>query len=229
MTEAEWLACEDPTPMLEFLQGQVSERKLRLFAVACSRRIWKLLANEPRQWIEVAEQYADGLVTQKELNNAATVAKQAVGGRSANLAANADAFSATYAAVDSIDATSADAASILAANAVAHEQTRGAETVTGWDDAWKDERVIHSQLLHCIVANSFRPVTINAAWLSWNDSTVRRIAQAIYDERAFDRMPIMADALEDSGCSNADILNHCRQPGEHVRGCHVLDLLLGKQ
>ena len=62
----------------------------------------------------------------------------------------------------------------------------------------------------------------------WNDGTVHRVAQAIYDERAFERMPILADALEDAGCDNADILNHCRNGGEHVRGCWVIDLLLGK-
>ena len=56
-----------------------------------------------------------------------------------------------------------------------------------------------------------------------------RIAQAIYDKRAFDRMPILADALEDAGCDNADILAHCRGPNEHVRGCWVVDLILGKQ
>ena len=64
--------------------------------------------------------------------------------------------------------------------------------------------------------------------VAWNDGTVRKIAQAIYDERAFDRLPILADALEDAGCDNADILNHCRNGGEHVRGCWVVDLLLGK-
>jgi hypothetical protein len=55
-----------------------------------------------------------------------------------------------------------------------------------------------------------------------------KIARAIYDGRAFERMPILADALEDAGCGDADILRHCREPGEHVRGCWVVDLLLGK-
>jgi hypothetical protein len=64
--------------------------------------------------------------------------------------------------------------------------------------------------------------------LTWNDGTVIKIAQAIYNERAFERLPILADALEDAGCDNADILRHCREPGEHMRGCWVVDLLLGK-
>src|SRR5262249_54964478 len=70
-----------------------------------------------------------------------------------------------------------------------------------------------------------RPVTINPAWRT---SNVTALAQSIYDDRAFDRLPILADALEDAGCDNADVLNHCRQPGEHVRGCWVLDLILDK-
>jgi hypothetical protein len=80
--------------------------------------------------------------------------------------------------------------------------------------------------LRDVFGNPFRPVTVNP---TWQTATVVSLAQAIYDERAFDRMPILADALEDAGCTNADVLNHCRQPGEHVRGCWVVDLLLGKQ
>ena len=66
------------------------------------------------------------------------------------------------------------------------------------------------------------------AWLAWNDGTIRKMAQVIYGDRAFDRLPLLADALEDAGCTDADILGHCRTPGEHVRGCWVVDLLLGK-
>src|SRR5262249_41943220 len=84
-------------------------------------------------------------------------------------------------------------------------------------------------LLHCIFGNPFRPVAINPSWLTWNDGTVQKIAHAIYDERAFDRLPILADALEEVGCTNADILNHCHQQGEHVRGCWVVDLLLRRE
>jgi hypothetical protein len=72
----------------------------------------------------------------------------------------------------------------------------------------------------------FRSVIIARSWLS---PTVKQLAEAIYTDRAFDRMPILADALEDAGCDNADILNHCRQPGQHVRGCWVVDLMLGKK
>jgi hypothetical protein len=67
-----------------------------------------------------------------------------------------------------------------------------------------------------------------ARWLAWNENTVPRLAQTIYDERAFDRLPILADALEEAGCTDTAILDHCRQPGEHYRGCWAVDLLLGK-
>jgi hypothetical protein len=86
----------------------------------------------------------------------------------------------------------------------------------------------HAGILQDILGNPFRPVTTKPAWLIWNDGTVVKIAQAIYDERAFNRMPILADALEDAGCDNDDIITHCRIEGPHVKGCWVVDLLLGK-
>ena len=90
----------------------------------------------------------------------------------------------------------------------------------------KTEMAAQADLLRCIFGNPFRPVTLNP---SWRTSNVVGLAQSIYADRAFDRLPILADALEDAGCDNADILNHCRQPGEHVRGCWVVDLVLGKE
>jgi hypothetical protein len=84
-------------------------------------------------------------------------------------------------------------------------------------------------LLRCIFGNPFQPVTLDSALLKWKDGTIVNLAQTVYDDRAFDRLPVLADALEKAGCQAADILRHCRQPGEHVRGCWVVDLLLGKQ
>jgi len=81
-------------------------------------------------------------------------------------------------------------------------------------------------LLRDTAGNPFRPVAVEPSWLT---STVVPLAEGIYAERAFDRMPILADALEDAGSDNADILTHCRQPGEHVRGCWVVDLLTGRK
>ena len=84
-------------------------------------------------------------------------------------------------------------------------------------------------LLRDIFGNPFCPVTVEPLWLAWNDSCVSRFAEGIYADRGFDRMPILADALEDAGCDDADMLAHCRSGGEHVRGCWGVDLLLGKE
>jgi hypothetical protein len=83
-------------------------------------------------------------------------------------------------------------------------------------------------LLHDVFGNPFRPAPLDPSWLAWKGGVIRKLAQAIYDDRAFARLPVLADALEDAGCTDAAILGHCRGPGEHVRGCWVVDLLLGK-
>jgi hypothetical protein len=79
--------------------------------------------------------------------------------------------------------------------------------------------------LRCLYGNPFRLAFVDPAWLSWNGGTVGKLARAIYDDSALERLPILADALEDAGCSDQDILNHCRQPAAHVPGCWVVDLL----
>ncbi|MBL8794378.1 MAG: hypothetical protein JNM56_10770 [Planctomycetia bacterium] len=88
------------------------------------------------------------------------------------------------------------------------------------------EDFAQSAILRDIFGNPFRPVVCDPAWRT---ATVVSLAIAIYDERAFDRLPILADALEDAGCTNADMLKHCRAPGEHVRGCWCVDLCLGRK
>jgi hypothetical protein len=92
---------------------------------------------------------------------------------------------------------------------------------------WKLAEPEHlAAILRDIFGNPFRPVSLNAEWLT---STVVALAEGIYAERAFDRMPILADALQDAGCDNTDILSHCRDTSlTHVRGCWVIDLLTGR-
>ena len=92
-----------------------------------------------------------------------------------------------------------------------------------WVPSGRSREVV--ALNHDVLGNPFRPVALDLAWLT---STVLTLAAGIYAERAFDRLPILADALQDVGCENADILAHCRGPGPHVRGCWVVDLVLGK-
>jgi hypothetical protein len=83
-------------------------------------------------------------------------------------------------------------------------------------------------ILHDILGNPFRSASLEPAWLSWHDGLLVSMARQMYESRDFSDMPILADALEEAGCTSGDILAHCRSGGEHVRGCWVIDLLLGK-
>ena len=223
MTEAEWLTCTDPEKMLEFLRGKASERKLRLFAVACCRRIWRLFKDDNnRRAVEVSERLADGLATNAERRSAALAA----GGGSG------DAGGAAACAVGVPPLHAAERASANAASAFATASELPLLSNYQINPAWQRlvdaERASQCNLLRNIFGNPFRHVTLDPTWPSWSDGTVVKLAQSIYDDRAFDRLPILADALEEAGCTDADILAHCREPSEHVRGCWVVDLLLGK-
>lgn len=88
---------------------------------------------------------------------------------------------------------------------------------------------MQARLIRDIFGNPFRPSTIDPAWLTWNNRTVPKLAQTIYDDRRYDIMPILGDALEDAGCNDEQMLEHCRGTGPHVRGCWVVDLILGKK
>jgi hypothetical protein len=233
MTESEWLDCEDPHAMLRFLEGRASDRKLRLFAVACCRRYWDLLRDEgSRTAVLVAERFADGLATREELEGAREEANRTAGG--------GDGFGPHRCCMDLDDRPydSAAAASVIEATFDVLESRKIAADLAGlprsqWvkshagltNERWVDERRAVADLIRDIFGNPFRPATIDQAWLN---SNVLGLAQAIYEERAFDRMPELADALEAAGCHDADILVHCRQAGPHVRGCWVVDLILGQ-
>lgn len=217
MTETDWLTCGDPTLMLEQVEGRISDRKLRLFACACVRRIWILLDDQrSRDAVEVAECFADGKAGREELALACAAADRAHAEAPRN--ANFRSFDAApHVAEDDLSCSAADAA-VCAADAI---QIAAA----GSDDARDAEIILHTSILRCIFGVPFRPPTIDPAWLTPN---VLSLAQTIYDERVFDRMPILRDALEEAGCDNAEILAHCRTQTEHVRGCWVIDSILGK-
>jgi hypothetical protein len=99
-----------------------------------------------------------------------------------------------------------------------------------------DELAAKCHLLRCIFGNPFRPVTIRPAWLAWNEAAVVRLARAAYGRRELPsgrlddgRLAVLADALEEAGCTDDAVLAHLRGPGVHVRGCWAVDLLLGKE
>jgi hypothetical protein len=214
MTEADWLACGDPRPMLEFLNGKADERRLRLFAVACCRRVWDLLTDRRSRWaVETAERYADRAATDGELEEARWEAYGAY--------ANAFSFAddATYAAMSAAHEQPLPAA-LRAANYTAR--------AAGGYDAKVAERRAQASVLRHIMGNPFRPVPLGRPWLSWREGVVPRLARAIYEEGRFNDLPVLADALEEAGCDGHEILAHCREGGGHPRGCWVLELLLEK-
>ncbi len=239
MTEAEWLSSADLHQMMDFVARRVSKRKLLLFACACSQRIEQFMTDvRSRDAVRMIEIFADTdnsdlLVLAQAQAKAAyySVYQLAIAevphGPSLSHAALLDAL------------TPGLAQSYRAAHAVTQFRASGPHAMAWYvayfstqlfgENGWEAQQGHLVGLLRHIIGNLFRPARIDPTLLLWNDGTVRKIAQAIYDERAFERLPILADALEDAGCDNADILNHCRQPGVHVRGCWVVDLLLGKQ
>jgi hypothetical protein len=83
------------------------------------------------------------------------------------------------------------------------------------------------ELIRELFGNPFRPVAVESAWLRWRDGLVRHMTQGIHDGRRFDDLPVLADALEDAGCDDADLLAHLRRPGGHALGCWALDALTG--
>jgi hypothetical protein len=226
MTEAEWFGSTDPWSMLQFLRGRSSDRKLRLFAVACCRRIWHFFADEVcKQTVEVGERFADGLASRNDRKAARAVAQAyAYAEVSAGREQHRDWASAALATVETPARSAALSAFLSAARTPANSCERDPLL---FQEKRNLEQVEQCRLLRDVF-NPFRPVSLDPVWLAWNDGTVPKMAQAIYHERAFDRLPILADALEDAGCDNADVLAHCRGEGEHVRGCWVVDLLLGR-
>jgi hypothetical protein len=93
----------------------------------------------------------------------------------------------------------------------------------------ESERTAICSVLREVVGNPFRSPNVSPDWLVWADGMIPKLALAIYEERAFDRLPTLGDAIEESGCADADLLGHLRSSGPHVRGCWALDLILGKQ
>jgi hypothetical protein len=249
MKEQEWLACADPGEMLCFLENKqkkppkrkwpkLTERKQQLFACACCRRIWHRLDDErSRRAVEVAERCADGSVTDEELVAAAADAyAAATDDRSYdNDAVGAPEYAALYTIgiYDSTGAISTMTPSFNAWNAaentawaISNGASLKAPDEGAWEAACCADELAQADLVRDIFGNPFCPVALDPSWLT---PTVVNFAQVIYNDRAFHRMPALADALAQAGCDNDEILNHCRGPGPHVRGCWVVDLILGKQ
>jgi hypothetical protein len=222
MTEREWLTCTDPTSMLAHLVAAASDRKLRLFAVACCRRIWEAMADERSQRaVVVAEQYADGLCDFREVHEARDAAGAAVEKASGTRYAPP-----AHCGMSTLGPVAHTAAANCAYFAAVTVLPAGHDEEYWLDEAYVGEGEAQVALLRDIFGNPFRPVTVDPAWLT---STVVALAKSIYESRDFSAVPILADALQDAGCDNDAILTHCRDTAlTHVRGCWVVDLLTGR-
>jgi hypothetical protein len=228
MNETEWLNASDPEAMLAFLGGDVSQRKLRLFACACCRRIWDLLADErSRNAVDVAQRFADGQLSGRQLR-----------------AGERAALSASKKAADAYWDSSTDrgwqqwTAAAAAAWVAAADPEGPLETAEAAADAragqWRPagikaaEKKAQCAMLRDLVGNPFRPVVIEPSWLIQAGGTMTKIARTIYDQGRFQDLPMLAEALGDVRCTSPEILSHCGSQAGHVRGCWLVDAILGK-
>jgi hypothetical protein len=229
MTEKQWLSAANLKLPLKHLATQ-SERKRRLLAVASCARVAHLVPDKrATRVLSCIERYADGLVGDSEINKAESLAFRLFD-ELRGTDADDDTLTPAAAAAEAIlfavnggvmRGDPAGLASHAAAEAVGIAAARGKQAA-----ARAAEVGAQLKLLGEIFGNPFRSVAVDPAWRT---STVMALASGIYEERAFERLPILADALQDAGCDADAILDHFRDPAAtHVRGCWALDLVLGK-
>jgi hypothetical protein len=239
MTADEWQASDDAMKMLNSVRGRASPRKLRLFQVACVRRIWPYVTDPAsRALVELVERADDG-----QLPEAAFLAvpydwltDDGGGPGPAERHAFMVAGHVGYSLVSPLhgspfppdDWRDAVAAASGAATVVAQAAglPRGDERLPAYRTLQAQEAAAQAGLVRDLFGNPFRPVAADARWRTTD--TVG-LATGIYDERAFDRLPVLADALMDAGCADEQVLGHCRSEEPHVRGCWLVDLVLRKE
>ncbi len=223
MTETEWMNCAFPDEMLDHLRGRVSERKFWLFACACCRLLWHRFSDwRIRRVVEAAELFAEGRDAGEHLAAARAAVrvtgKVGVAGFAQLLNEASPGFTAAWRCLDGVYLLTAN----IPIRPYIRPNLRSSE-VAGWAPL-REKLVL---LVHDIAGNPFRPIAADPVWLSANDGAAVKIAQEIDENRLFERMPILGDALEDAGCTEEGLLLHCRGAGPHARGCFVLDLVLG--
>jgi hypothetical protein len=228
MNESEWLTSNDPALMVRYVHAHTSIRKLRLFACACCRRIWHLLADERAQHaVQIVEAVADRHVSENALDRAQKSLRE--------LCSRGPAYRATWEiAWDDFQATVTSCAEAAQRGLLGSALQAVADPWTmSWEEYQTIERRVRAEvlgvqatLLREVIGNPFRPATVDPAWQ--RPKIVEEVS-LIYYAQDFSRLPALADELEAAGCADAAFLGHCRQPGEHVRGCWVVDLLLGKE
>jgi hypothetical protein len=231
MKPAQWVYWSNPHAMLEVIRRQASPRKLRLFGCACCHRAWSLLPAGARRVVQLAELVADGLAGADELQAAVRAVEDA---RILPVLDAEDDETADGDLTDPYELSRRPQAGRLSV-ATTLAVTAGRSSVcdalnlfasaAGAKDT--EERRAQCHLIRDVFGNPFKPARFDHAWLRWNNAFLPNIARVIYDDYTFGDLPILADALEEAGCDNKDVLQHCRSRKEHVRGCWVIDGLLG--
>ena len=259
MTEAEWLACEDAEPMLHQLEQRpvATARKLRLLAVAACRRVsdWFVDPSQAKA-VDAVELFADGEISEKRLNklvakaseidelhellsedrwdnpytsDTAYHAAQAVSQAACNDPPGGDNPTYFHRVHDVIEHVG-DAAGLAVNERAAAQGRIYLDPPSEWLDRESGmlaENRVLAGLFREVFGNPFRPVTFDPVWRT---DTVVALARGMYESRDFSTMPILADALQDAGCDSEDVLTHCRDANQvHVRGCWVVDCVLGKK
>ena len=214
MTEAEWLTTKLPLYMLREYPGEWDARKAFQAGRHCLRHSWHLLSDLQRQYVEQVEEFDEGKVSEEEVDRLWFWVYQADFQRESR---EDEAITYAFEALRSFTVSLSRDGLISVFDGIANS--------VGYVASEAKEKEWQCWVLREVFGNPFRPVKADPAWLT---SDVLLLARGIYEEKAFDRMPILADALQDAGCENVNVLDHCRLPGEHVRGCWVLDVLLGK-
>ena len=223
VTEEEWATSTEPEEMLLALEGTLFDRKRRLFASACCRRVWPLLTEEASsKAVETDERFADGLTTADELDASAEAAWQV---QLQLLVVSDGRESAAFASFNASDTEETGGFQASGAVWYAVGQRAGLPYQPERAKAHREEKSAQLLLLRDIFGNPFRPTIFDAAWRS---ETAESPASLIYEKRDFSLMPILGDALQDAGREAEEILGHCRGEGARSRGCFVLDLVLGK-
>jgi hypothetical protein len=208
MTEEEWLETNNPVALVNYLADRTSERKLRLLACAACRRILHVMREpESHTALEIGERYAEGDCSLKELLRTEEEARHTADLAEREKAPGWNAARTAALVVSREVRAAAERAAVAAADA---------------------------DLVREHFGNPFRPLAFPPEVLSWMDQTVVQLARAAYDERMLPdgtlhrgRLAILADALEEAGCTDEPILTHLRGGSDHYRGCFVLDALLG--
>ena len=217
MTEAEWLTATRPDLMFDYLHASGSgrsksgQRRVRLVGCASARRVQHSMTESGRDWLAKAEAIADGAKKRQRIEGEAR--RSIHFGPSDGQWTDYRSDMAAYLTLAESPMLGAARSAAAVAEAVAAHRNQA-------------ELAYQAGLIRDIFGNPFRPVAFDPRWRT---ADVTALACGIYEDRAFKRLPLLADALMDAGCDREDILAHCRSDGPHVRGCWVVDLVLGKE